>query len=410
MVVAMTAQLEIVAGGAAAPGRIILVPDAAAMTIGRALDVELSCPSDVSMSRRHAELQAVGSNVRVRDLGSKHGVFVNGARVAEALLAHGDQLQIGDLVLRVRFDASVTVTHGRTVLGWASANDQGARVARTPGTLWLPEGYEHVRMLGEGAMGSVHLARHVATGAERAIKQILPLAVMSDQARALFLREARVQARLVHPNVVRVFSVEEAADGAFSIVMEAAGGGSVGNLLRARTFLPAAEAVPLTIQALDGLQHAHDLGIVHRDIKEDNILLDIYGVAKLADFGLAKNYQESGASGITREGSVAGTLPYMSREQLLDFKHVKPPADVYSMGATLYRLLTGHYPRDYVDGENWILVALEKPVVPIHERIPYLGLSDALCAIVHRALATDVADRYPTAREFRDALAALPSH
>src|SRR5205823_6526037 len=110
--------------------------------------------------------------------------------------------------------------------------------------------------------------------------------------------------------------------------------------------------VAIGCQALDGLAHAHAKQIVHRDIKEANLML-LRGstlTVKVADFGLAKNFHKSGASGMTADGALGGTLAYMPKEQLLDFKYVKPPADIYALGATLYRLLTGEYPRDYKDG------------------------------------------------------------
>src|SRR5262249_31919927 len=151
------------------------------------------------------------------------------------------------------------------------------------------------------------------------------------------------------PNIVQVHDLAEPTPGSFCIVMEYVAGESAEQAL-ARGPLPMVVAVNIACQALDGLSYAHQRGVVHRDVKEANLLLgaDPWGrtVVKVADFGLAKNYHESGASGFTGDGTVAGTLPYMAREQLLDFRYVKPTADIYSMGVTLYRLLTGRYPRD----------------------------------------------------------------
>jgi serine/threonine protein kinase len=168
-------------------------------------------------------------------------------------------------------------------------------------------------------------------------------------------------------------------------------------------------AIAIGCQALDGLAHAHARQIVHRDVKEANLMLVERGAAlvvKVADFGLAKNFHESGASGITHDGALGGTLAYMPREQLLDFKYVKPPADLYALGATLYRLLTREYPRDYRDGDNWVRVSLEKPIVPLRQRAAGRQLPQSLCAVIEKALETDANRRYRNADEMRAALAA----
>jgi serine/threonine protein kinase len=149
---------------------------------------------------------------------------------------------------------------------------------------------------------------------------------------------------------------------------------------------------------------------VHRDIKEANLMLIGAGaslVVKVADFGLAKNFQEAGASGVTGDGALGGTLPYMPKEQLLDFKYVKPPADIYALGATMYRLLTGCFPRDFREGENWIRVALEAPVVAVRARESGRTVPAALSKIVERALEPDVKQRFQSADEMRRALQAL---
>nr|HEX4318477.1 FHA domain-containing serine/threonine-protein kinase [Kofleriaceae bacterium] len=426
----MKARIHVVGGPAA--GRVVDLDEGTLVVVGRGTDVQLSIPADTALSRKHLELELPmgSSKVTARDLGSKHGMFVNGARETTRELASGERVQVGDTILRMEIYDPIAATLPAGSIA-ASGLAQSVRcrcgalsseVAKSGDdvvflcvrcheelelTPVLPDGFELVRMLGRGAMGCVYLARTDA-GDLRAVKQILPKAAMSGQMRKMFLREASVQSALQHANIVRVHGLAEPLPGSFAIVMEFVDGDSADKLIENGHTVDPALAVAIGCQALDGLAHAHGKNIVHRDIKEANLML-VRGatpVVKIADFGLAKNFHESGASGMTQDGALGGTLAYMSREQLLDYKYVKPPADVYALGATLYRLLTGEYPRDYRDGENWVLVSLERPIVPIRQRAKGRNLPPGLCTVIERALAPELTDRYPSAAEMRRALAA----
>ncbi len=424
----------------AAIGQVLELSGTQTAIVGRGAEAQLSVPGDTALSRKHVEIVLEGLRLRVRDLGSRHGMFVNGRREVEAELVAGDRIQVGETVMQVELvlDPMPETIRSiqRTSHGWgAPMTDQklvtvrcrcGVQASNEPARPGeddvvfvcescqdnfavapiLPPEFALVRVLGRGAMGSVFLARHVETGALRAIKQILPRAAMSAQMRRMFAREAAVQADLDHPHIVRVFGLVEPMPGNFSIIMEYVEGVSCDTLLEGGRTVRPERAVAIATQALDGLAHAHARGIVHRDIKEGNLMLLHSAVdapvVKLADFGLAKNFHDSGASGITREGALGGTIPYMSNEQLLDFKYVKPPADIYALGATIYRLLTGAYPRDYPDGANWIRISLEQPIIPLHHRVR--DLPPALCHLVERALEPAVERRYQSAVEMRDAL------
>ncbi len=155
-------------------------------------------------------------------------------------------------------------------------------------------------------------------------------------------------------------------------------------------------------ETLDGLAAAHDAGFVHRDLKPDNVLLAEDGTARIADFGLAKSFQQSGLSGLTATGAIAGTYFYMPREQLTSFRTVQPVSDVWSMAATLYHLLTGSYARDFPPNVDPLAVILRGDSVPLRHRDP--SVPDALAEVVDRALEDEPARRYPTAREFLSAL------
>ena len=145
---------------------------------------------------------------------------------------------------------------------------------------------------------------------------------------------------------------------------------------------------------------------MHRDIKDANLLVgrDASGglVVKLSDFGLAKSYETSGASGFTRTGDVSGTIPYMAPEQILDFRNVKPAGDLYSMGATLYHLLTGQLAYNFRKEMDPLVTILEEEIVPVRQRKPTVPA--ALAAVAERAMKKDPAQRFANAEDMRRAL------
>ncbi len=265
-------------------------------------------------------------------------------------------------------------------------------------------GYALGPMLGRGGMGVVHLATRLSDGATVALKLMKPEAAVDAHAREVFDREIAITESLRHPNVVTLF--EHGAHGdSFYFAMEYCAGGSLsGALLQRATPLEPALATRVALQALEGLSFAHDKGFIHRDIKPENILLadPDMSLVKLTDFGLAKSFQQAGLSGMTATGFAAGTLQFMPREQLTNFRLLRPASDVWSMGATLYYMLTLRYARDFRSGKDPLAVVLGGNVVPIRDRDE--DIPDALAAVVDRAVDDDLLRRYPTATEFRNAL------
>jgi serine/threonine protein kinase len=255
-------------------------------------------------------------------------------------------------------------------------------------------------------MGSVYLARRRGEDASPiALKIMLPRVEVDEAAAEIFLREIAVTRSLRHPNIVALLDFGK-HEGRFYFALEYCPGGDAETLLQrsgGRLSLPV--VVRLATGALSGLAAAHEAGFVHRDIKPDNVLLADNGAAKLADFGLAKSFQQAGLSGMTATGAVAGTFHFMPREQLTSFRQVRPVSDVWSMAATLYYLVTGEYPRDFGSGADPLAVILRGGVVPIRDRDPALPAD--LAAVIDQALRDDPERRYPSAREFAAGLFAV---
>jgi serine/threonine protein kinase len=196
--------------------------------------------------------------------------------------------------------------------------------------------YQIERPLGHGAMAVVDLARDLELGRPVALKRLAENLARDAEIRPRFLREARLAARLSHPNVVRVYDVGE-WDGRPFIAMEHVDGESLAELLARRGRVPADEAAALGAQAARALAAAHDAGLVHRDVKPHNLLLDRDGTLKLGDFGIAFGLE---GTKLTVAGTVLGTAAYLAPEQARG-ERVTAAADVYALGVVLVELLTG---------------------------------------------------------------------
>lgn len=269
--------------------------------------------------------------------------------------------------------------------------------------------------LAHGGMGIVYRARHVTLPRDAVVKCIRPFAY-SDEAqnellRARFRREAHIQSQLDHPRIVRVYEFFAGA-GEYFLVMEYVPGSSIRSMLERERVLPAAQAIDLAVQALEGLAHAHNLqfldelgnpglGIIHRDIKPANLLVDEHGALKLTDFGIAKVL---GEAQLTKTGIGPGTLEYMSPEQIRGLP-LDARSDLYSMGVTLYAMLAGQvpFPHTHSVSEYDILKAhLETEPPPIRTVSP--AISQSLADVVARSLEKDPERRWQSAAAFREAL------
>jgi formylglycine-generating enzyme required for sulfatase activity/tRNA A-37 threonylcarbamoyl transferase component Bud32 len=275
---------------------------------------------------------------------------------------------------------------------------------RLPGL--VPEAfgrYRVLRELGRGGMGIVYQARHTVMDRQVVIKVISKALLDNPDALERFRREVQAAAKLAHPNIVTAYDAEQAGDLHY-LVMEFVPGQSLAEVLQKKGPLPVVPACHYARQAALGLQHAHERGMVHRDIKPHNLMLTPKGQVKILDFGLAKVVSEHGAGrGLTASGAYMGTPEYSAPEQATDARTADIRADLYSLGCTLYCLLAGRPPFQEETAVKAILAHLEKAPPPLPQLRP--DVPAALWAVVARLLAKDPARRYQTPAEVAQALA-----
>jgi len=402
--------------------------------IGRSDNAHLYLPDDRFFSRHHCLLEIAPPRCFLRDLGSTNGTFVNGQKVSEVFLRNGDRIQGGQTVLEVQVASDpieTQVPDAPTLAGSVMVTVECANCGRRERAEASPEenltficeecreelkqrpqpvpGYETVRMLGRGGMGCVMLARDQSNGQSVAIKTLLPEVAVADKSLKRFMREIEVAAALEHPNIVR-FVKSGTHNGAVYLVTEFVEGSDAAKLADAQGGrLPFRDAIQIISQALDALAYAHARGYIHRDIKESNIL--VTGAppnltAKLTDFGLARSFTQTGMSGITMAGDMAGTFAYMPPEQIRDFRNVKPTADIYALGMTAYSLLAGDIALDLGpsgDIAGAVRAIFEGQMIPLRTRMP--DIPPQIAEIIERALVRDPAHRWQTAGAMRMALA-----
>ena len=259
--------------------------------------------------------------------------------------------------------------------------------------------YRLLKKLGQGGMGAVYKAQHVTDGRVVAVKVLSKELAGKRDFVARFQREARVMAKLHHPNVLACYDVGE-SNGYHYLAIEYVEGGSIEGWLKKVGRFSMGDALHIVLACARALQHAHDLSLIHRDVKPDNVLLTADGVVKLADLGLAKDTEEDVS--LTKSGAGAGTPLYMAPEQARDVKNVDARADIYALGCMLYVFLTGQPP---FQGETLVelITAKEKgkypPMRRHNDEVP-----SKLDVVVDKMLATKPEHRYARCAEVIEAL------
>ena len=392
--------------------------------LGRMEDCHLCVPGDPQVSRHHFLLEACPPMASMRDLGSLNGTHVNGKKCGGrekgetpeqgALrqypsidLKNGDRITVGKSSIDVRLESALDAAAVPAALQQGDLSGLSPEALRQlifgspEKAVFTLADYTVQRELGRGGCGAVYLATRKSGGDPVAVKLMLSRAQAEPRAIDQFKREMQVIAGLKHPNIVR-FLDSGSDQGTFFFVMDYCDGGSLADVAKAAGgTIPPDVLMPWAIQALKGLAAAHKEGFVHRDIKPQNILLH-RNRAKISDFGLAKNFQKAGLSGMSMTGNYAGTPVFMPPEQITNFKYVKPVSDVWSFAASLYQLLTGKFPYRFDPKRDPIDIILNENPVPIRDRMP--GLAKNLAAVIDKALVRSPKDRFPDAGKLFEAL------
>ncbi|MEM9069574.1 MAG: serine/threonine-protein kinase [Myxococcota bacterium] len=292
--------------------------------------------------------------------------------------------------------------------GWSHCPNTGKALTAGPALVGriVAGRYEIHGVIGEGGMGAVYEATHLAIGRRVALKRLHPELAVDGHAVHRFQREARAAGATGHENIVDILDLGFAEDGAPFLVMELLEGETLAAKLRRESKLTPRRAASIAGQVLAALEAVHDCGVIHRDLKPDNIFLTRRGgrrdFVKVLDFGVSKVATTPEATQLTRTGMMVGTPHYMSPEQARGMREVDHRVDLYALGVILYESLSGQLP---FRGKNYHAL-LQSILTGGAERLQVLvpTLPHSLCTVVHRALARTPEHRFLDARAMRRAL------
>ncbi len=389
--------LEVLDGPAA--GRVFCYRGQDTFVLGRSDLAHLRLLEDAHLSRNHFRIELNPPNCTVEDLASANGTFVNGERVMRRNLVNGDTICGGQTRILVRIEESPEIEP-------LLQQSQGViSLGETAAMFSLPKvigGWQLLEQIGQGSSGTVHRAIHTESGQVAAIKMIAMNELAADS-RRVFLREASLLKSLHHKRIVRYLDAGCSEEFLY-LAMEYVPEIRLDELWKQTLKKDRVRiSCGLIRQILDGLQYVHQQGVVHRDIKPRNMLVsrqDQGLKARLADFGLAKCFRTAGTSGITACHEIKGTVSYMAPEQLADSLRATPRSDIFSVGATLYTLLTSC--SIYDASSESIDQIVQRGPVPILNRMP--DCPAELVSIVERALQRDPAERFESAEQMRESL------
>ncbi len=272
--------------------------------------------------------------------------------------------------------------------------------------------YQILDRLGVGGMGEIFRVRHIHLNELRVIKIMRPNVAADDQGLQRFLQEARTSTTIKHRNLAMLYDFAQLEDGSYYMVWEYIDGTNIQKWIAQNGPVPSRLSVEISIQALMGLDHLHSMGLIHRDISPENIMLsqDHHGklLVKVIDFGIAKSLAEGESGhGLTQTGMFLGKLKYASPEQagfLKEGEHIDPRSDLYSFGIVMYEMLAGRAPFQATNPHGYILKHVTEKPAPIAELNPEVTAPPQLEAIIMKSLEKSRDARYATAAEFAAAL------
>ena len=333
---------------------------------------------DRQASRQHARFEAHGERLKVQDLGSRNGIVINGVLAREGELKVGDRVTVGGTVLRV------------------AAGGVGPWSGKTVG------GYRFLDKIGEGGMGEVYRAEQLSMNRFVAAKVLAARLREDPKYIDQLVREARSAAQLNHPGLIQVHDVIQDPEMIF-FSMELVQGSTLRELLR-KGPLGVPQALSITRQVLEALKYAHAKGIVHHDVKPENVMLGEDGRVKLADLGIAQPAGAKVQENAAGRRTLLGTPQYMPPDQITADK-VDPRFDLYALGATCYHILGGKPPYRGASPEEIVRQLAAGPPAPLASLTP--GLPADVVAFVEHLMARTPANRTPTAEQALREVAAL---
>ena len=355
-------------------GKELYLEEGKVYTIGRDPDCSLTFPDSLT-SRKHVALRVSKGQVFLRDMESKNGTFVNGQAMGRRAidLNLGDQVEIGETLVSLLSDEERATTGG--LIGREMA------------------GYKILERVGRGGMGTVYRAEQCSLNRIVAFKVLSPSLVWDQEFVDRFMHEVRSAARLVHPNIVRALDCGR-EERIYFFVMEFMSCGSIEDHIDEEGRIAPDRAVPMLIDVCRGLDYADRQGIVHRDIKPDNLMLDEKGMVKIVDMGIATSLE--GKKKASQKEGVFGSPHYMAPEQAAG-EHIDQRADIYGLGATAYHMLSG---RTVFSGESQLEIMSQHVNDEPHdlaEVAPWVP--KRLCAMTMKMLKKDPGDRYQSAAD-----------
>ena len=347
-------------------GKSIPVLAKGATIIGR--DSSTAYPiRDTMASRMHFKIEKKDGSFWLNDLESTNGTYVNGARVRDDHpLNFGDAVKVGETLFTfLSDDGSVTSLSGQRF-----------------------GGYRIIERVGRGGMGTVYKAEQIDLQRNVALKVISDEHTREKEFVDLFIHEARASAKLNHPNIVQVYDVKRHNE-FYYFSMEFVSGGSVQDILNRQRKIPVEEATRMILDSARGLDHAHQKGIIHRDVKPDNLMISETGTVKIGDMGLARGPGEK--IGPEEDTSVIGTPHYIAPEQILG-KQADFRSDIYSLGASFYRMLAGVTPYAAASVRELVNKKVSEDARALREHNS--EVPPALASVVARMMAREPRERY----------------